>query len=416
MNDDDIRAALHADAAQAPEPPAEWQARDLHHPAPAPSAGRRTLLLASAAVALLGVAAVGFAITRGDDTERITTPADSTSPQGTTGTTATAPTSVANTFPPAGTIAENFLVVGSDANACVDSGSPWAGAADPDRVGMRSDTIMIMRIDPVAQRAAVLSFPRDLWVDVTGHGKRRINTAYVPNDYSLLAQTIYDNFGIAVDHYIQIDFCAFKRIIDAIGGVAVPFATPVVDRHVGLDITAPGCHVFTGDEALAYVRSRHLQWVDGDGALHADPTADFGRIARQQDFLRRVLAKATSAGLFDPAVARALLESLQTDVVTDAGFSIDDLLRLAGTLKAIDPAATPQYRIDSQPTTIAGNAVLRPVLDTPSMVAVLAIFRGESPIGGPATPTTDAAPAGSQPASGQTPPPSAITPPVDVRC
>ncbi|MEI7546650.1 MAG: LCP family protein, partial [Actinomycetota bacterium] len=189
------------------------------------------------------------------------------------------------TFPVADPQAQNFLVTGSDANACADKNSPWAGATyGRASFGSRSDTIMVMRVDPATRAAAVLSFPRDLWVKIPGKGKSRINSAYVKDDYSLLAQTLYDNFGIKVDHYIQVDFCAFKRIVDAVGGVAVPFNTPVVDLNVGLQIyptagqTAPFCHSFGGDEALAYVRSRHLKSVDASGKTHEDTAADLGRI------------------------------------------------------------------------------------------------------------------------------------------
>jgi LCP family protein required for cell wall assembly len=264
---------------------------------------------------------------------------------------------------------QNFLIVGAEANACVDPSSPWAGAADPTREGLgaRSDTIVVLRLEPATGAAAMLSFPRDLWVDITGRGKGRINSAYVENDYSVLAQTIYDNFGIVVDHYIQIDFCALKRIVDAVGGVGVPFSTRVMDRNVGLDV-GPGCHTFTGDEALE------------------DSSADLGRISRQQDFIRRTLATALAHGLFDPTVARALIESLQSDVVTEAGFTVDDMLGAAATLGAVDPAAISMYQIEVKGMTVGGASVLLPQIDSDTMKNVLSRFRGaESPSDSPTT-------------------------------
>ncbi len=390
--DDDIRAALHADAVHAPEPPAEWQPGRCHDRV-FRDRRRRPVLLASAAVVLIGIVAIGVAITRDGRSDRITASIDSTSPAITDIGSSTVVGPVVEAFPAPGSAVENFLIVGADSNACVDPGSPWAGAADPNRenIGSRSDTIMIMRVDPVARSAAVLSFPRDLWVKIPGKSKGRINSAYIRNDSTLLAQTIYDNFGIVVDHYIQVDFCAFKRIVDAVGGVAVPFSAPVRDTNVGIDIPA-GCHVFDGDESLAYVRSRHLQMQAADGTWQLDPTSDVGRISRQQDFLRRVLATALDKGLFDPTVAGALIESLQSDIVTEVGFTIEDLMRLAGTLRDIDPTAIQQYRIDSTGIAVSGNSVLQPITDTPEMKAVLATFRGEADLGG----TTSASP-------GQTP-------------
>ena len=86
--------------------------------------------------------------------------------------------------------------------------------------------------------------------------------------------TIYENFGIGIDHYIQVDFCAFKTLVDAVGGVTVPFEYPARDDNTGLNVPAPGCFTFDGDHALAYVRSRHYEYEDppGSGNWKTDPT------------------------------------------------------------------------------------------------------------------------------------------------
>ena len=292
------------------------------------------------------------------------------------------------TFPAADPQARNFLITGSDANACNDPGSPWAGATTGrEGFGSRSDTIMVMRVDPTTNAAAVLSFPRDLWVQIPGKGKNRINTAYVENDYTQLAQTLWDNWQIPVDHYVQVDFCAFKRIVEAVGGVGVPFEHPVVDANIGLDVkpqpgeSFPFCHVFSGDEALAYVRSRHLKWVDENGVKHEDAFADLGRITRQQDFLRRTLQHALDKGLFDPTVAKALVESLQTDIVTEAGFTVDDMLRFAGVMKNVATDTIRTYQIETYGKVIGGNSVL---LQSSADInaQVLAIFQGVAPLAG----------------------------------
>ena len=290
--------------------------------------------------------------------------------------------------------AQNFLIVGLDSRPCVDPNSSWAGAADPARngLGTRTDTIMIMRLDPAHHFAAVLSVPRDLWVQIHGGAKQRINTAYEKNDPSRLAQTILDNFGITVDHYLQIDFCAFARIVDSVGGVSVPFATPVLDPNVGIAIPA-GCHTFRGDEALAYVRSRHLKWIDATGGVHEDRAADYGRIARQQDFLRRVLLKVLHHGLLDPPVTRALITSLQQDIVTDQGFTIDDMMKFAGALHGLDPTGIGAYQIAATGGTVGGNSVLFPQLAGADMQAVLAIFRGTTELPGPVETAAGATPA-----------------------
>lgn len=360
---------------------------------------RRTAVRIGSGVACVAVV-TGGVVTIAGRSPGGTSTAGSTSTIGTV-TTLNEPTTFSPLFPAAGPQAQNFLIVGDDSHACVAPNSPWAGAADPGRGdSSRTDTIMVLRLDPATRRAAVLSFPRDLWVEIPDRGDGRINSAYTKNDPSLLMQTIYDNFGVVVDHYLQIDFCAFTRIVDAVGGVAVPFSTPVRDRNVGLDITAAGCHTFGGAEALAYVRSRHLEWIDEDGMAHPDETNDLGRVARQQDFLRRLLGTALASGLFDPSIARSLIEALQTDIVTDQGVTIDDLLGFVGVLKDVDSTSIPQYQIEGSELTVGGNLVLEPSLHTADMNAVLAIFRNDAPIpdaadqsvtAGSATPKNDGA-------------------------
>ncbi|MCU1503329.1 MAG: putative LytR family regulatory protein [Ilumatobacteraceae bacterium] len=286
----------------------------------------------------------------------------------------------AATFPAADPEAKNFLIVGDDSHACVDPNSPWASAADPARadLGQRSDTIMVVRIDPASQRAAVLSFPRDLWVKIPSKGRSRINSAYRKGDYTLLAQTLLDNFGVTIDHYVQVDFCAFKTIVDAVGGVKVPFEFPARDTHVALNIDAAGCHTFSGDEALAYVRSRYYEYLDTDGRWKGDNAYDLGRISRQQDFLRRMFETALGKGVFNATVAKGLIDTLTKYVVVDQQLSIDGMLQFLGVLKQVQPLGVPTYQIDASRLIVQNNDVLQPITDTPKMIQILDIFRGKS--------------------------------------
>ena len=314
---------------------------------------------------------------------------DSTSP--TSDTTAvtevggtTAPTSAeipttTEAFPTADPQAQNFLITGSDNHAC-----PSEGTANPvpdrDTLGERSDTIMIMRVDPSTSRAAVLSFPRDLWVKIYGtNGKNRINAAYVVNDPQKLISTIYANFGIAVQHSIQVDFCAFKTLVDAVGGVSVYFQYPARDTHTGLDVNVTdACYTLNGDEALAYVRSRHYKYLNPNtGKYTEDPSSDYGRISRQQDFLRRAVAKILSQG-FDLGVARSLIDVAQKYVVVDADLTLQKELQFAGVLKSLDPQNIQTYQIEGSGQVIGGAAVIVPRLNGDNMKSILAIFKGEA--------------------------------------
>ncbi len=297
------------------------------------------------------------------------------------------------TFPKADPAAKNFLITGSDNNACVDADSPFAGAfGDRSSLGERSDTIMVMRVDPATSQAAVLSFPRDLWVDIAGRdSESRINSAYVKNDPTALIATIYDNFGIGIDHFIQVDFCAFKTLVDAVGGVPVPFAYAARDENTGLDVPLPGCFNFNGDHALAYVRSRHYEYLDPTSNVWVeDPAADLGRISRQQDFLRRIVAKALSTGVYTPSVARGLIDTAEKYVVTDQNLTVNRMLQFAGVIENLDPDNLRSYQIEVKSDERSGNAVLIPRLGGDNMKAILAVFRGKAPL--IAAPTQDGAP------------------------
>lgn len=307
---------------------------------------------------------------------KLTLPSDSAAP----GTPGTDP-DVTLVAGPVDMSARNFLITGSDNGACVDPDSPYAAAfGNRNGLGERADTIMILRLDPTTRAAAVLSFPRDLWVKIAGKKSRsRINSAFNRDDPNTLVQTIWDNFEIPVDHYVNVDFCAFKKIVDAVGGVRVPFATPIRDRNTGLLIETPGCHTFDGEEGLAYVRSRKLQFYDEKrGTWREDPAADRGRISRQQDFLRRALQKALDKGAGSPTVAKQLIDAALEFVILDDQLTPGKLLELAQAMRELDPATMKTYQVEGLGKLINGQAVIEPRLEGDNMKSVLAVFQGQA--------------------------------------
>lgn len=306
--------------------------------------------------------------------------------------------------------ARNFLITGSDNGACVDPDSPYASAfGNRNGLGERADTIMILRLDPTTNAGAVLSFPRDLWVKIAGKKSRsRINSAFNRDDPNTLVLTIWENFGIPVDHYVNVDFCAFKKIVDAVGGVRVPFATPIRDRNTGLNIENAGCHRFDGEEGLAYVRSRKLFYYDSDSqSWKQDPAADRGRISRQQDFLRRALQKALDVGAGSPTVAKDLIDAALEFVILDDQLTPGKLLELAQAMRNLDPATLKTYQVEGQGKLINGQSVIEPKLETDTMEGVLSVFQGkarlvdapeqlvEAPTPETSTPTSTTRPSGS---------------------
>src|SRR5262249_22881308 len=192
----------------------------------------------------------------------------------------------------------NYLIIGSDSRANVDANDPDAGAfLGPDQpIGKRSDTILLVRIDPVAGTVKILAIPRDLCVPIADNGQNdRINAAY-GRGRQVLVDTIRKDFGVVVNNYIEVDFRGFKDLVSALGGVPMYFDTAMRDSNTGLDIQQPGCVTLDGDQAVVLGRARHRELREAGGRGRDDPSGALGRIPRQQIFVRTAMHKALSLG------------------------------------------------------------------------------------------------------------------------
>jgi LCP family protein required for cell wall assembly len=276
----------------------------------------------------------------------------------------------------------NYLIVGSDSREVVEEGDPNASAflEAEDTRGQRSDTIMIARVDAKAKTIDLLSFPRDLWIPISGtDGNERINTAYAIGGPQQLIDTIKADFDIDINHYVEIDFKSFKDIVGAIDGVPMYFEKPMRDRQSGLYVDEPGCVTLDGDQALAFSRARHLEtWTEEDGWTY-DGTGDLGRVTRQQVFVRKVVDRASdkAVGLDLPA-ANSLLSATVQNLSIDDEMGIDDLWTLGQQFREFDGEQLVTHTLPViEWTTDGGASVLK--LDQPTADQVLAIFRGEDP-------------------------------------
>ena len=291
---------------------------------------------------------------------------------GATTTTIGDPTVTTTTLPLAEPDASNFLIVGSDGGDCF-ADDPTIGP----RGGInRSDTMMVWRVNPSTNQIAVLSFPRDLYVTLSNGRTGRINESFRLGPQGMI-DTIWQNFGIPINHYISVDFCAFVALVDAVGGVTIPFPTPARDRRVAFEVAA-GCQTLNGIDALRYVRSRYYQWQDDNGNWHTDGTSDFGRISRQQDFIRRVIARVISDGLYKPDTLAALYETNRDYLVVDEELRLRSMQEFANVVRRVDPAEIATYRIASRGINRNGASMQEPLLGSDNMKAILAVFRGHA--------------------------------------
>lgn len=181
---------------------------------------------------------------------------------------------------PAAQPGKTYLLVGSDSReglSAEDQRRLGTGGTE----GQRADTMMLLHI-PATGEPALISLPRDSFVDIPGHGQNKLNAAYAFGGPQLLVATVEQATGVRVDEYLEVGFGGFVNVIDALGGIEMCLDEPIQDRDSHLDLPA-GCQVLDGPNALGYVRMRK-----------ADPRGDLGRIERQREMLGAIASKAAS--------------------------------------------------------------------------------------------------------------------------
>jgi len=281
----------------------------------------------------------------------------------------------------------NVLLVGSDSRASVNSAE--AGGFGKDEVGgQRSDTIMLLHVDPSEQKAAIVSVPRDLYVPIADTNySDRVNAAFAVGGPDQLVATVQRTLGITIHHYVQVDFGGFKDIVDTVGGVTMYVPYPVRDSGSGLDLGRAGCFELDGSKSLSWVRSRNMEFLI-NGTWQADGRGDLGRIERQQDFIRRMMKKALSAGISNPLTLNRLIGVGVRDVTFDSALSSKDLSALGRRFSSLDPDRVVLRTLPTDPADIDGKSVLK--LQTAQAQPMIDLLNGVAPVDSP--PTTAAAP------------------------
>jgi LCP family protein required for cell wall assembly len=290
----------------------------------------------------------------------------------------------------------NYLLLGSDSRSGLSDQQQNAFGDNQDIGGTtRADTIMLVHTDPNLKKAVVLSFPRDLWVNIPGHGMDKINAAFEGGvsggGPQLMANTVNALTGLPIDHYLYVDLQGFQDVVNTLGGVdmcipaynvntpgwvTAPTATGgetqvysneqghIVDPFTGLDI-APGCQRLDGTQALAYVRSRHLL---------CDIIPDFARIGRQQQFMRSVINQ-----MLEPAqLAKApgLVGPVLASMHRDQGFTPGDLVYLVGQLRGLSTGAVEFRSVPGTPALEGSLSVVK--MDTSAKDIFKAVQDGRS--------------------------------------
>jgi LCP family protein required for cell wall assembly len=282
----------------------------------------------------------------------------------------------------------NFLILGSDTRSFAGATGDVQGFGDPNNPaasGVNSDTMMVAHIEPDARRTVVVSFPRDLWVTIPGQsGMHKINAAYGIGGPQLVIDTLKYNFDLDIQHYFEVDFLSFQAIVNAIGSVRVSFPYPARDQNSGLNAIVAGCYPLDGAAALAYVRSRYLEYyIDGSWQYVGQDAPDLHRIARQQSFIRKLTGLAIQDSLSDPLLAVEISNSVLKYIKADTGLTRGDVNKLISAFRTVNVNDTQTLRFVTIPVLAAVSADGQDILtlgpDADQLITQLRTFGDNTP-------------------------------------
>src|SRR5918996_4962240 len=188
--------------------------------------------------------------------------------------------------------------------------------------------------------------------------------------------TLNQNFGVPIHHFIEVNFESFKRVVDAIGGVSMWFPLPARDRSAGVYVDQPGCVQLDGQAALGLVRSRKMQVLTDDGWDTPPGESDLTRVQRQQAFIRRALGKALPEVRSNPLRINEFVNIAIDNVRFDDRLGVSQLIDLGNQFRDFDPEKFETYGLPTVPYPPNENRVL---LDTRAAAPMLNVFRGLPP-------------------------------------
>lgn len=268
---------------------------------------------------------------------------------------------------------QNILLVGVDDGSGLSAGDPVLRGRSK---SLNTDTIMVLRVDPKSDRAALLSFPRDLWVPIAGTTQKgRINSAMALGGPERLVQTIQQNFDIEINHFVMLDLAGFRNLVSAVDGVPIYFPWAARDQRSGFEQDETGCVTLDPEQALAYARSRYFEIYDeATRRWVEDPASDLGRINRQQRFIKAALKRAIAKGVRNPFTMNQLIQVGQQSVTLDDQLTTQDIVDLGVQFRDFDPEQLDLYT----PPTRGGYAGAAQVLflDDVGAQPIFDVFRG----------------------------------------
>jgi LCP family protein required for cell wall assembly len=238
---------------------------------------------------------------------------------------------------------QNWLIVGSDSRQGLTTQQIIQDHVGFDFGTTNSDSLMLLHMG--TGTPVLISIPRDSYVPIPGHGSNKINAALGFGGPPLLIQTVENVTGLRIDHYMGIGFGGLVSVVNQVGGVNICLRTALHDYDSGANLKA-GCQTLNGTQALAFVRDRHS---------FADE--DLQRMQDQRAFLKALLDKATSPGVYlNPFTALPFGSAAASAISVDQGTHLNDLVSAALALR--DPETGTVPIADANYYTNAGDSVL----------------------------------------------------------
>ncbi len=279
----------------------------------------------------------------------------------------------------------NYLIIGSDSRAFVNEpGQEQAFGSKQTQTGQRADVMMVLHIDPVQKTSLLVSFPRDLIVKFPSGGDGQINSAFDKGPQEVI-DIMRQDFNVQINHYVQVNFQAFISVVDAVGKINVAFPNPTRDLFSGLSVPAAGCVALDGNSALAFVRMRKRQEFINGNWRDTSGRSDLDRISRQQDFIRKLAAKASAQAGQNPLDAINIANAVVPKLTVDEQLSTDDILRLVRTFRNVDPSQPGALDMQTLPVAPAPSDRNRLVVKDAEAAPLLDQLRnfGDTPTTGP---------------------------------
>ena len=199
-----------------------------------------------------------------------------------------------------------------------------------------------------------------------GEGERRLCRRS-----NLAFATLQQNLNVPINHLVEVDFAGFEKVVRSVGGVELCFDFPTRDTVTGL-LQGAGCHIADDKQAIAYVRSRHYEQLQTDKKWHVDPSADLGRIRRQQLFIRATMQRVLAQAKGNPLRFDQLIGSLPGAIRIDNTFSFNAMQSLADQFRSFDPNNLHTYTVPSKGARVGKEDVLK--IDLAKAPAVIGRF------------------------------------------